>query len=363
MHQSTERYQRQIILEGFGIAAQEKLTNAHVLVIGAGGLGCPILQYLAAAGVGNLGIADDDIVSIANLNRQILYGQDDIGKYKVDVAAEKISALNNQINITVYNQRWNQLLSIEHFPKYNIIVDATDNFATRYLINDACVLLNKPLVYGAVSKYEGQVAVFNMSLNGMAINYRDLFPEPPKEDEVQSCAEAGVLGVLPGIIGTMQATEVIKLITGIGNPLINQLRIYNAKKQELYAIQLTKNALIAKIFPTNIPEFLQTNYQSLCEVNNNCSISINDWLLNKEKFLLVDLRELNELPRINQFEHFALPLSTLKGNWKDLTNKDIVFICQSGIRSKKAAAMFNGTDQKFYSLLGGVDQLVQLKII
>lgn len=259
------RYQRQITLEGFGIAAQEQLANAKVLVIGAGGLGCPILQYLAAAGVGHLGIADYDKVSFSNLNRQVLFGQGDLGKSKVEIAAAKIKALNNLVQITIYQQQWDQALSIAHFPNYDIIVDATDNFASRYLINDASVLLNKPLVFGAVSKYEGQVAVFNKEEEGVAVNYRDLFPVPPKNDEVMNCAEGGVLGVLPGLIGVMQATEVIKLITGVGNPLANQLVNYNALTNEYFKVKLIKNPLALSTMPASLEAFIQTNYEQLCQ--------------------------------------------------------------------------------------------------
>lgn len=259
------RYQRQITLEGFGIAAQEQLANAKVLVIGAGGLGCPILQYLAAAGVGHLGIADYDTVSFSNLNRQILFGQDDLNKSKVEISAAKIQSLNNLVQISMYQNQWNQVLSIEHFPNYDVIVDATDNFASRYLINDGCVLLNKPLVFGAVSKFEGQVAVFNKEEGGIAVNYRDLFPEPPKNDEVMNCAEGGVLGVLAGIIGIMQATEVIKLITGVGKSLANQLVTYNALTNDYYKVQLIKNPIALSTIPGSIEAFIQTNYEQLCQ--------------------------------------------------------------------------------------------------
>lgn len=259
------RYQRQITLEGFGIAAQEQLTKAKVLVIGAGGLGCPILQYLTAVGVGHLGVADFDTVGYSNLNRQILFGQDDLGKSKVEIVEDKLKALNNLVHTSIYAEQWNQALSIEYFPNYDVIVDATDNFASKYLINDGCVLLNKPLVFGAVSKFEGQIAVFNKEQDGVAVNYRDLFPAPPKNDEVMNCAEGGVLGVLPGIIGVMQATEVIKLITGVGKSLANQLVTYNALTNDYYKIQLIKNPMALTTMPRTIEDYSQTNYEQLCQ--------------------------------------------------------------------------------------------------
>ncbi|MEI6583834.1 MAG: HesA/MoeB/ThiF family protein [Chitinophagia bacterium] len=258
------RYQRQIILDNFGMKAQEKLSNAKVLVIGAGGLGCPILQYLVAAGVGNIGIVDDDAVSLNNLQRQILFGQEDIGKNKSVTAVEKLKQLNDLVTVIAYPEYCNQVFALEKFSNYDIIVDATDNFASRYLINDACVLLQKPLVFGAVSKYEGQVAVFNAPGEGPKLSYRDLFPEPPKGDEVMSCAIAGVLGVIPGIIGTLQATEVIKLITGIGEVLANQLLTYHALYQRFYTIALTPHPQASLFSPGSVEEFIALNYQEIC---------------------------------------------------------------------------------------------------
>ncbi len=362
MIEQSERYQRQTMLDGFGIEAQAKLAQARVLVIGAGGLGCPILQYLAAAGIGHIGMADDDKVSYSNLHRQILYGQEDIGQYKVLVAASKLHALNNEIRISVYQQRWSQSLAIEFFPEYDVIVDATDNFASRYLINDACVLINKPLVFGAVSKYEGQVAIFNVKQNDVAINYRDLFPNTPKNEEVLSCSEAGVLGVLPGIIGVMQATEVIKLITGIGKPLINQMLHYNALTHSMYVMDLIKNTTRPLNFPLDFETFLNTDYTSLCETAIH-EIAIDDWIPIKDNLILVDVRELDELPRIHALAHLSIPLGTLHLHLDSLQNKDIVFVCQTGIRSKKAAALLKITYQKVYSLSGGVKELVQKNIL
>lgn len=257
------RYQRQITLEEFGSQAQEKLTKAKVLVIGAGGLGCPALQYLVAAGVGHIGIADFDTVHLSNLHRQILFGQNDIGTKKALVAKERLTQLNDLVKIETYDLEWKQEHCIQYFPLYDIIVDATDNFASRYLINDACVLMGKPLVFGAVSKFEGQLAVFNSSKD--ACNYRDLFPLPPSNNEVANCATAGVIGVLPGVVGAMQATEVIKLITGIGKVLENQLLNYDALKQSTFIIQLTKNPAAIEQMPKTIDAFSKTNYDVLCQ--------------------------------------------------------------------------------------------------
>jgi sulfur-carrier protein adenylyltransferase/sulfurtransferase len=266
VRQTYERYQRQLILKDFGIRAQEKLAQAKVLVIGAGGLGCSVLQYLAAAGLGHIGIADTDMVSVSNLHRQILYNTSDVGRPKVEVAREKLQALNPELVIETWMVRWQHQQCVDHFPEYDIIVDATDNFASRYLINDACVLFGKPLVYGAVSQYEGQVALFNAPMPGgeRSVNYRDLFPQPVLEGEVMSCAEGGVLGVLPGIIGTLQATEVIKWLTGIGETMANRMIAYNALSQNFISFQLTANAEAGNYLPESKETFMRINYDEMC---------------------------------------------------------------------------------------------------
>jgi len=206
-----ERYQRQVLLKELGESGQQKLLAAKVVAIGAGGLGCPALLYLAAAGVGTIGIVDDDTVAIHNLHRQVLYSVNDIGSLKAEKAAVALQRLNPDIKIVAYTQRLTVENALEILGNFDIIIDGTDNFATRYLINDACVLLNKPIVYGAVSQFEGQVSIFNFRLNENkeAVNYRDIFPHPPKDDEILSCDEAGVLGVLPGIIGTMMQMKLL----------------------------------------------------------------------------------------------------------------------------------------------------------
>jgi adenylyltransferase/sulfurtransferase len=236
-----ERYQRQMLLPELGFAGQQRLLAARVLVIGAGGLGCPVLQYLAAAGVGTIGIIDDDTVSMSNLHRQILYTVADIGRPKAIVAAERLQQMNPDIIIQPFLDRLDIEKALELFPLYDLVVDGSDNFPTRYVVNDICAIVNKPLVYGAISQFEGQVAVFNCpGKTGRSVNYRDLFPHPPAPGEVRSCAEAGVIGVLPGIIGTLQANEVIKLITGIGSPLINQVLIYSALTNKQHIIMMNE---------------------------------------------------------------------------------------------------------------------------
>jgi len=357
-----ERYQRQMLLKEFGEAAQQKLLKAKVLVAGAGGLGCPALQYLAAAGVGTIGIIDDDIVSLTNLQRQVLYGVDDIGFSKAEVAAKRLKALNDQISIDVYNERLENSNALSIINRYDIIVDGTDNFSSRYMINDACVLMSKPLIYGAISKFEGQVAVFNVrnDENKRPVNYRDLFPNPPKDDEVLNCEEAGVLGVLPGIIGTMQANETIKLITGIGKPLINKILSYNALDNGLYEFNLSLNEEAQFLIPKDEEAFLKMDYEWLCSSPINNAFEIDsmqfDSLIEDNSTIIIDVREKNEQPVIDEFEHIQVPLSELMNHQSLVAKDNVVLFCQSGVRSLQAAKMLDElfTDKKVYSLKGGI---------
>ena len=218
-----DRFERQVILPGFGPEGQAKLKHASVLVIGAGGLGCPALLYLAAAGVGRICVVDGDVVALSNLNRQVLFGQQDLGKNKAEAAVRYFQEKYNDI-------QWKaipEFISVENAQEliihYDVVVDGSDNFPTRYLVNDACVLLKKPLVFGAIYQYEGQVSVFNQGPG--SCNYRDMYPQPPAANEIPNCAETGVLGVVPGIIGSLMALEVIKVLTGLGKPLLSLIHI------------------------------------------------------------------------------------------------------------------------------------------
>ena len=357
-----DRYQRQIILKEFGEAGQQKLLQSKVLVIGAGGLGCPALQYLAAAGVGTIGIVDDDIVSISNLHRQPLYSTFDIGFSKADKAKHRLTKLNPNITIYAYNQRLTSQNALPIIKKFEFVIDGTDNFASRYLINDACVLLNKTLVYGAVSQFEGQVAVFNYqnSKGDAPVNYRDLFPTPPKDDEILNCAEAGVLGVLPGIIGTMQANETIKLITGIGKPLINSLLTYNALNNRVYEISLSAKATTQSLIPNTKAAFEAMNYEWLCTSGNarfEIDAAIFNQLKNNPEVKIIDVRELEEQPLPTGFDYIKIPLSAFKEKAASIENETILLFCQSGKRSLQAAEwLFDtlGESKKIYSLKGGI---------
>jgi adenylyltransferase/sulfurtransferase len=353
------------MLPDLGEKGQQKLLQAKVLVIGAGGLGCPVLQYLAAAGVGTIGIVDDDVVALSNLHRQVLYAVADIGASKAEIAARVLSGLNPDIKIMVHNIRLTTLNALGLMNDYDIIVDGTDNFATRYMINDACVLLDKPLMYGAISQFEGQAAVFNYSSkqNTEKINYRDIFPHPPKEGEVLNCAEAGVLGVLPGIIGGFMANETIKMITGIGELLAGQLLIYNALNNQVYTMKLSAGNNTRSLIPEDKEAFLKTDYVWLCaaplselEIDTN---TFNDLLANKKTANIIDVREPGEMPLVTEFTTIKIPLGQLN-NQTDLVQSDtIVLFCQSGKRSLQAASILSGifgNAKKIYSLKGGIVQ-------
>lgn len=354
-----ERYHRQIILPEFGEESQQKLLNAKVLVIGAGGLGCPVLQYLTAAGIGTIGIVDDDVVALNNLHRQVLYSVNDIGLSKAERAKQVLQQLNPGINIISFNERLVNQNALSLINEFDIIIDGTDNFSTRYMINDACVLLNKPLIYGAISQFEGQVSIFRNKKNG-DVNYRDIFPDPPKDGEVLNCAEAGVLGILPGIIGTMMANETIKLITGIGEPLTNQLLTYNALSNQVFVLDLSARQETGSLIPENEAEFLRTDYAWLCSspvASNEIDVNMFNSLIERGNVDIIDVRELHELPAVNEFEHIRIPLAQLADNSSRINAENVIAFCQSGKRSLQAAKILNGIfgdTKKIYSLQGGI---------
>lgn len=359
---SHERYLRQVTLKGFGEAAQNALLQAKVLVIGVGGLGCPVLQYLTAAGTGCIGIVDDDVVSISNLHRQVLYNTNDIGKSKVSVAAAKLRLMNSDTEFTEYKIHLDKNNCLNIINGYDIIVDCTDNFASRYMINDACVLKEKPVVYAAVNRFEGQVAVFNFNRKGKERtgNYRDLFPEQPLPGEFLNCAEAGVLGVLPGIIGSIQASEVIKLITGMGEALVNQLLTYRAINNQVSVFEYGFNKQSSVIMPRNEEDFLKMSYENEC-ITDGHHFAIDaekfDAMLMQTDTKIIDVRETSELPSVTEFESTRIPLGELKSKMNELKEDNIIFFCQSGIRSLQAAsvaAAHFGESGRFFSLEGGI---------
>lgn len=357
-----ERYQRQIILSQFGSEGQAKLADAKVLVVGAGGLGCPVLIYLAAAGVGQLGIVDQDVVSLSNLQRQVLYKTEDVGLPKVERAKQYLLEMNPDVKVTSYFTYLTTGNALEIISEYDIIVDATDNFPSRYLLNDACVILNKVLVYGAVSNFEGQVAVFNAYIGDdkRSSNYRDIFPNPPMEDEIGNCAEIGVLGVLPGTIGCIQASEVIKLITGIGKPLVNQLQTVNLLTNHWQTFTIQTSPETRSLIPKDTISYKNTDYSLACVPLQKMEIDAVDFqaYFDKEDVVFVDVREVFEKPEIDFVHHKKYPLSNWEKEVPDFEESTIILFCQSGKRSLEAAKILSEKykDKNIYSFKNGLMQ-------
>jgi len=347
------RYSRHLIIPDVAMAGQQRLMNAKVLCVGAGGLGSPALMYLAAAGVGTLGIVEFDTVDESNLQRQIIHGQSDIGKSKAQSAKEKVAEINPYVNVILHETRLDVSNVMEIFSQYDLIVDGTDNFATRYLVNDACVLLKKPYVWGSIYRFDGQASVFWAEYGPC---YRCLYPEPPPSGMVPSCAEGGVLGVLCGSIGSIQVTEAIKLLTGIGEPLVGSLMVYDALEMSYRKVKIRKdpNCPICSKTPTQTE--LLPDYEAFCGVLSDAAsdavagstITVQE-LKNKmdhhENFYLIDVREPSE------FEIVRIPGSHLipKQGFLDgsaLANlpqdKPIILHCKSGVRSAECLAVLKG---------------------
>ncbi|WNH12770.1 molybdopterin-synthase adenylyltransferase MoeB [Thalassobellus suaedae] len=353
----TNRYNRHIILSEIGQEGQNKLSDAKVLVIGAGGLGCPVLQYLTAAGIGTIGIVDFDVVDISNLQRQVLFGTSSLEKNKAEAAKERLKDLNDSISIIAYAEKLTHQNAINLFNQYDIIVDGSDNFDTRYLVNDTCIITNKPLVFGSIYKFEGQVSVFNYN-NGPS--YRCLFPNPPEKGTVPNCSEIGVLGVLPGIIGSMQANEVLKIILGIGNALSGKLLCYNALTLHNSILKINRNEDVIQSVLKDKDNFHKKQMEFNCEIEV-IPISIKG-ILFEENIQFIDVRETHEQPKIKNFEVTNIPLSTLENNIDKIdTAKKKAIFCQSGIRSKQAVSILNKLNiSNCFSLKEGAVEILKL---
>ncbi|MDY8135020.1 molybdopterin-synthase adenylyltransferase MoeB [Aquimarina sp. 2201CG5-10] len=322
------QYNRHLILDEIGTEGQEKLKLAKVLVIGAGGLGCPVLQYLTAVGVGTIGIIDNDVVDQTNLQRQILYTIDDVGISKAKSAAKRLSKLNPFVFFKVYDEKLDSENALDLFLEYDIIVDGSDNFPTRYLVNDACVLADKPLVFGSIFKFQGQVSVFNYQ-NGPT--YRCLFPDPPEPGAVPNCSDIGVLGVLPGIIGSLQANEVIKMITGLGEVLNGKLLYFDTLTLQQQIISFHKNEDIEI-------DTLENDYDFFCGIDSEVinEISVSELKESLENYQILDVRTQLEFDKFN-IGGMHIPLDQVSKRVSEISSeKPIVVCCQSGVRSKKA---------------------------
>ena len=355
------RYQRHLVLPKFGIEGQVKLKESKVLIIGAGGLGSPLLEYLTAAGVGTLGIVDFDLVEASNLQRQVLYNEQDIGRSKVEAAINKLKKQNSEVNFIAHTEKLTSKNALEIIQSYDVVADGSDNFPTRYLVNDACVILGKPLVYGSIYRFEGQVSVFNqINKEGeTGPNYRDLFPTPPSPNSVPSCSEGGVLGVLAGIIGSIQANEVIKLITNTGTTLSGRLFILDSFNFETQSIRYSRRKSGYKIKELiDYEEFCNMSDQSSpFDVNEITVHELNKMIKDGADFQLIDVR--------TQFEHHIsniggklIPLEEIVGHVDEIDRtKQVVMYCKVGIRSTEAILHLQSIYEfdNLYNLKGGIN--------
>jgi len=358
-----ERYRRHLSLPEFGLEGQQRLLASSVLLIGAGGLGCPLAQYLAAAGVGRIGLVDFDVVDLSNLQRQVLYGTADVGRPKVDVARERIRAQNPDVEVLTFRERLSSENALERFRDFDVVIDGTDNFPTRYLSNDACVLLGKPTVYGAILRFEGQASTFDARRGPC---YRCLFPEPPPPGSVPSCAEGGVLGVLPGIIALIQATEALKLLTGVGEPLIGRFLHYDALtlRFDEFRFQKDPDCPVCGTHPS-ITKLI--DYEGFCGVRSVEEKGVREISAAElaalrargEELLLLDVREPEEWRRAHIEGARLLPLGELEARlaelaeWKD---RRVIAHCHHGARSARACELLAEAGfTNLTNLVGGID--------
>ncbi|NJN66988.1 MAG: molybdopterin-synthase adenylyltransferase MoeB [Chloroflexaceae bacterium] len=369
-HVEIRRYSRHLILPQMGMEGQKRLKQGSVLIIGTGGLGSPLALYLAAAGVGHIGLVDFDTVDDSNLQRQIVHGTSTVGVPKTVSARQRLEDLNPCITITTYDTRLSSENALELMQPYEVVVDATDNFQTRYLTNDACVMLGKPNVYGSIYGFEGQCTVFHPKAGGPC--YRCLYPEPPPPGLVPSCADAGVLGIVPGVMGTIQATEVVKLLTGLGEPLIGRLLLYDALGMQFRQMKLRRQAACPMCgdYPT-ITELM--DYDQFCGImpggsalESQYEITPRDlaaWLERDERPFLLDVRNHQEaeIARIPGTD-LRIPIAVLADHLEDLENlrdqdsaREIVVYCKVGERSAHAVRLLRGTGfRKVKNLVGGI---------
>jgi molybdopterin/thiamine biosynthesis adenylyltransferase/rhodanese-related sulfurtransferase len=365
-HEEILRYSRHLLIPDVGVEGQRKLKAASVLIVGTGGLGSPVALYLAAAGVGHIGLVDFDVVDRTNLQRQVIHGTSTVGMLKVDSARKRMLDLNPDIQVDIYNEVFTSSNAMEIARPYNLVVDGSDNFPTRYLTNDLCVLSGKANVYGSVYRFDGQVSVFDARVGPC---YRCLFPDPPPPGLVPSCAESGILGILPGTIGTLQATEAIKLILGIGDSLIGRLLLYNAQDMSFEFVRLHKNpkCKVCGEHPT-VTELI--DYDQFCGVPGHEAESGSageEWDITPTKlaeqmragvqYNLVDVREPHELEISHIEGAHVIPLGQLASRINELkSNDDIVLICKAGVRSTRALHILLGAGfLKLHNLKGGMN--------
>ncbi|NJD58140.1 MAG: molybdenum cofactor biosynthesis protein MoeB [Anaerolineales bacterium] len=369
-HEEILRYSRHLLIPDVGLDGQRKLKVASVLIIGTGGLGSPAALYLAAAGIGHIGLVDYDVVDRTNLQRQVIHGTSTVGKLKVESARDRMHDLNPDIQVDIYNEVFTSTNAEGIAEPYDLIIDGSDNFPTRYLTNDLCVLTRKPNIYGSVYRFEGQVSVFDARVGPC---YRCLFPEPPPPGLVPSCAESGVLGVLPGTIGTLQATEALKLLLGTGEPLIGRLLLYNAQDMSFEFVKLRKNPA-CKVCGEHPSVTALIDYDAFCGVPGHqveTGSAGEQWDISPRELsarlnsgaslCLVDVREPHELQisRIEGVRNFPLGQLATRGNELD-PQDDIVLICKAGVRSTRALHILLGLGfRKLHNLQGGMNAWVK----
>jgi adenylyltransferase/sulfurtransferase len=357
-----ERYRRHLVLPEIGLDGQQALFDARVLLIGAGGLGCPLAQYLAAAGVGTLGIVDFDVVDASNLHRQVLYGTADIGRPKLDVAAERIAAMNPDVRLERHALRLDASNALELLEAYDVVVDGTDNFPTRYLANDACVLLGKPNVHGSIFRFDGQASVFDARRGPC---YRCLYPEPPPPGAVPSCAEGGVLGVLPGLVALIQATETLKILTGVGEPLYGRLLRIDALRMEFEEFRVKKDP--GCVLCGEHPSLTRLiDYEGFCGVSRRApafgeigAAALAARRAAGERLLLLDVREADEVARARIDGATWIPLAELPARAEELAawrGDTVVVHCHHGARSARACALLAERGfRRLANLTGGIE--------
>jgi molybdopterin/thiamine biosynthesis adenylyltransferase/rhodanese-related sulfurtransferase len=361
-NEEIRRYSRHLILPEFGMEGQRRLKTGSVLLIGAGGLGSPLALYLAAAGVGHIGLVDFDVVDESNLQRQIAHGTSSVGMRKTESAKRRLSDLNPNVEVSTYEEQVTSDNALDLLRPYDVIIDGTDNFPTRYLTNDASVMLGKPNVYGSIFRFEGEATVFYPKEGGPC--YRCLYPEPPPPGLVPSCAEGGVLGVLPGVIGTIQATEAIKLIAGIGETLMGRLMLYDALSMRFRELKLRRNpnCPVCGDHPT-VTELI--DYDQFCgivpEPAEHTSyeitpVEVNTWLHSAEPPFLLDVREPNEWEIGHLPDATRISVNELQGRLNELdTAREMVVYCRSGARSGRAVDMLRAAGfRKVKNMTGGI---------
>ena len=357
---SDPRYSRQLILKGFGAVAQQRLANARVLIVGAGGLGSPASMYLAAAGVGTLTLVDRDVVDITNLHRQLLYGTPDVGRSKMAVAQERLLAINPDVAVRVHDTRLTAHNAADLVAGHDVVVDATDNFPARYAINDACVRAGVPFVYGSVARFEGQVSIF-AAPDGPC--YRCLFPEPPLPGSVPTCAEEGVLGVVPGILGLYQATEVIKWIAQIGTPLVGRMLLLDLLEHETQSIRVTRRAectacgVNAKAPVATMASLTDVHHAMIDDYTDLSVLALAARLAQNDAPVVLDVREPWEFDTASLPNSMLVPMSTLPSAINRLERVlEYVVLCHHGTRSEMAANFMRSRGfPRVHNVLGGIE--------